>query len=65
MEDTTEHAKTQAPRRGHKQKEGKRMYRARHKARPVPQLGGAAVYLAMMGTALALVLLLGALAFAV
>lgn len=41
------------------------MYRARHKARPVPQFGGAAVYLAMMGTALALVLLLGALAFAV
>lgn len=41
------------------------MYRARHKARPVPQFGGVAAYLAMMGTALALVLLLGALAFAV
>ena len=48
MEDTTEHAKTQAPRRGRKQKEGKRMYRARHKARPVPQFGGAVIVLELI-----------------
>ena len=40
------------------------MYRARHKARPVKQLGGARNYVGMVGPWLGFVLLLGAVAFA-